>query len=86
MAPSPLGLAPPPLGNPGSATALDKIALAITERTDLVGLSEKGRNVWGQLPFKPYGETWEHDPIAYDLFNIHVVTEFFRDVIISTYK
>ena len=28
----------------------------------------------------------EHDHIASDLFNIHVVTEFSRDVIILTYN
>ena len=28
------------------------------EITDLAGLSEKGRNVWGHLPVKPYGQTF----------------------------
>ena len=31
-------------------------------------------------------DMWEHDHIASDLFNIHVVTEFSRDVIILTYN
>ena len=45
--------------------------------------------IWANMNknyFLNYFLPGEHDHIASDLFNIHVVTEFSRDVIILTYN
>ena len=56
-------------------------------RRKLASKKEKMRSIWKPKVIQLFsGIVGEHDHIASDLFNIHVVTEFSRDVIILTYN